>query len=598
MSDVPQSQSRIDAICREIDTLRRSLNDFSRAVEMQRHSLRQLQMALRNSPYARVVQASVNSSVNVANAAYQIASRLPVLENALNRLRSDIEAMEREHTQLLALSEVGAVINSTLDLSEVLNLVMDKVIEITGAERGYLMLRDEETGQLEFMVARNLDRETLNKQSFQVSRTIVNQVAETGEPIVTTNAQADPRFQAQESVVSYSLRSILCVPLRVKDEVIGVMYADNRIKSGLFGERELNLLIAFANQAAVAIDNARLFESVINAKKLMDNIFASITSGVITTDVTDKITLFNRAAERILATRRETCEGLPYVKALAPLQPVLAPLVEEVKRTERPLQDLETEPVVPGRGKVSLNVNLSPLKDANDEMQGVAIVVNDITERKRFERERAMVKRYLPAELVDTLADLQELRLGGTREVVTILFADIRGFTSYSEAHDPEQVVEMINRYYAHVARIIRKNDGIVDKYEGDAVMAHFGTPLRPIADHAWKAVLTAWEIQQTVLDYHQRIPPEDRLYFGIGVNTGEAVAGNVGGEEQMDYTLIGDAVNLSRRLQENAAKGQILIGENTYQMVKDKVMVNELPPLKVKGRQAYEQVYEVVGIK
>ncbi len=598
MSDVPQSQSRIDLICREIDALRHSLNDFSRAVEMQRHSLRQLQMALRNSPYARVVQASVNNSVNVANAAYQIASRLPVLENALDRLRSDIEAMEREHTRLRALSEVGAVINSTLDLSEVLNLVMDKVIEITGAERGYLVLRDEETGRLEFMVARNLDRETLNKQSFQVSRTIVNQVAETGEPIVTTNAQADPRFQAQESVVSYSLRSILCVPLRVKGEVIGVMYADNRIKSGLFGERELNLLTAFANQAAVAIDNARLFESVINAKKLMDNIFASITSGVITTDITDKITLFNRAAERILAARRETCEGKPYLQALAPLQPVLTPLVEEVKRTERPIQDLEAEPVVPGRGKVSLSVNLSPLKDANDETQGVAIVVNDITERKRFERERAMVKRYLPAELVDSLADLQELRLGGTREVVTILFADIRGFTSYSESHAPEQVVEMINRYYAHVARIIRKNDGIVDKYEGDAVMAHFGTPLRPISDHAWKAVLTAWEIQQAIKDYHQKIPPQDRLHFGIGINTGEAVAGNVGGEEQMDYTLIGDAVNLSRRLQENAAKGQILIGTNTYQMVKDRVVVNELPPLKVKGRRAYEQVYEVVGIR
>jgi adenylate cyclase len=242
-------------------------------------------------------------------------------------------------------------------------------------------------------------------------------------------------------------------------------------------------------------------------------------------------------------------------------------------------------------------VNLSPLKDASDTTQGVAIVVDDVTERKRFERERSMVTRYLPTELVDRLADLQELRLGGTREVVTILFGDIRGFTTYSEAHDPEQVVDMINRYYAHVTRLIRANDGIVDKYEGDAVMAHFGTPLLPIEDHAWRAVLTAWRVQQVIRDYHASIPEEDRLCFGIGINTGEAVAGNVGGEEQMDYTLIGDAVNLSRRLQENAGPNQILLGQATYELVKSQVKVEMLEPLQVKGRTAFEQVYSVLDV-
>jgi adenylate cyclase len=595
MSETPQS--RLDHIKQESALLRQSINEFSHAVELQRRSLLRLHASLRNTPYNPIVQEALNSTADASSKAQQIASRIIAFENLASYLRADIAAMEKEHTQLRALSEVGAVINSTLDLSEVLNRVMDKVIEITDAERGYLVLRDEETGQLEFRVARNLDRETLNQQSFQVSRTIVHRVAETGEPVVTTNAQADPRFQAQESVVSYSLRSILCVPLRDKGQVIGVMYADNRIKSGLFGDRELSLLTAFANQAAVAIANARLFESVSNARKLMSNILASITSGVITTDTTDRITLFNRAAERILAVPREDCEGVACLQDLPPLKPVLPPLVLQVKQTDRSIQDYETEPTIPGRGKISLTLNLSPLKDANDDTQGVAIVVNDVTERKRFERERSMVRRYLPSELVDTLANLQELRLGGTRETVSILFGDIRGFTPYSESHDPEQVVEIINRYYAYVARLIRENDGIVDKYEGDAVMAHFGTPLRPLQDHAWRAVLTAWQTQQIIASYHETIPVQDRLYFGIGINTGEAVAGNIGGEEQMDYTLIGDAVNLSRRLQENAGQGQILIGENTYQLIQDRVLVNTLPPLQVKGRQAYERVYEVIGL-
>jgi PAS domain S-box-containing protein len=329
----------------------------------------------------------------------------------------------------------------------------------------------------------------------------------------------------------------------------------------------------------------------------MATIFASITSGVITTDTLDKITLFNRAAERILAIQRDRCEGASYAEALPALNPVLPLLVDQVKRSDAPIQGYEAEPQIPGRGRISLSVNLSLLKDANDETQGVAIVVNDVTERKRFEHERGMVKRYLPAELVDTLADLQELRLGGTREVVTILFGDLRGFTTYSESHDPEQVVELINRYYELVSRLIRQHDGIVDKYEGDAVMAHFGTPLRPIEDHAWRAVLTAWNIQQSIRAYHETIPPEDRLHFGIGINTGEAVAGNIGGEEQMDYTLIGDAVNLSRRLQENAGEGQILIGEFTYQLIQDQIQAQKLDPLQVRGRKAHEQAYEVIGL-
>lgn len=595
MSETPES--RLDSVRQEVEALRNSLKEFSQAAEVQRRSLRQLHAAVRNSPYNQGAQDALNSCLSVANTVQQIASRLPMFENALSRLRTDINAMEKEHEQLRALSEVGAVINSTLNLSEVLNRVMDKVIEITGAERGYLMLHNEETGELEFRIARNLDRETLNQQSFQVSRTIANGVAETGEPVVTTNAQADPRFQTQESVVSYSLRSILCVPLRVKGQVIGVMYADNRIKAGLFGERELSLLIAFANQAAVAIDNARLFERVSSAQRLMDNIFASITSGVITTDMVDKITLYNRAAERILGIPRESCQGKVYGTALPSLQPLLPSLMDEVKKTNQAIQDYEAEPQVPNRGQINLSMSLSPLKDVNDETQGVAIVVNDVTDRKRFERERGMVKRYLPAELVDHLADLQELRLGGTREMVTILFGDIRGFTTYSETHDPEQVVEIINQYYNHAARIVREYAGIVDKYEGDCVMAHFGTPLRPIRDHAWKALQAAWEIQKVIQAAHQTMPPEDRLHFGIGINTGEAVAGNVGGEEQMDYTLIGDAVNLSRRLQENALQGQILLGQTTYELVCDRIRVEKLQPLQVKGRTAFEQVYCLVDI-
>jgi PAS domain S-box-containing protein len=400
-------------------------------------------------------------------------------------------------------------------------------------------------------------------------------------------------------VISYSLRSILCVPLKAKGRVIGVIYADTRFKVGLFTQADRDLLIAFADQASVAIENARLFESVTVAKNLMQNVFASITSGVVTTDKEDLITLFNRAAETILGLPADRCLHQPYREALAPLGGALPRLVESVKDKQEAIVAYELEPSdLPERSQATLSLNLAPLKSANKEPLGVAIVLEDLTEKKRFARERQMIRRYLPAELVDVLADLKELRLGGARQEVSILFADIRGFSTYSEQHDPIQVVDAINTYFglAHVA--IQTHRGIVDKYMGDAVLAHFNTPLLPLEDHAWRALRAAWEIKQRIEEFHATIPAVDRLQFGIGVNTGEAVAGNVGASDRMEYTLIGDAVNLAKRLQENAVSQQILVGQRTYELVKERVWVNKLPPLQVKGRTALEQVYELVGIK
>ncbi len=212
------------------------------------------------------------------------------LADTLERIAREIAAEETEHAQLTALADIGRVINSSLDLTTVLNEVMDTIIQLTGAERGFLMLKNPD-GQLDFRTARGVDREALSGIAFEISRTIVERVALTGEAVVTTNAQEDPRFQASESVIGYNLRSILCSPLKVKGELTGVIYADNRVRTGLFTDRDRDLLTAFANQAAVAIENARLFETVKAAlaevtqiKNLMENVFASIASGVITTD--------------------------------------------------------------------------------------------------------------------------------------------------------------------------------------------------------------------------------------------------------------------------------------------------------------------------
>ena len=177
----------------------------------------------------------------------------------LHQLEQSLEQESDREDSMSAVYRVTQSLGATLDLDEVLNNVMDAVIELTGAERGFLMLIEDDTEELSLRAARNIARETLDADDMEISRTVIQSVVKDGEGVVATDAQSDPRFAEQESVVFYDLRSILCAPLQVRGKIIGVIYVDNRAKSGIFRKEDLDLLSVFATQAAVAIENARLY---------------------------------------------------------------------------------------------------------------------------------------------------------------------------------------------------------------------------------------------------------------------------------------------------------------------------------------------------
>lgn len=164
--------------------------------------------------------------------------------------------------QLQGLVKTSAVVASSLEIDKVLDEVMDNAIKLTNAERAYLMLRAEGSDDLELRAARNWDRETLAEQDVTFSRGVMASVLETGEPVLTINAQGDNRFKAQASVFINDLRSIICIPLKLRGRVTGVLYADNRFEQGVFDEDSVNLVSTFANFAAIAIENARHFQRV------------------------------------------------------------------------------------------------------------------------------------------------------------------------------------------------------------------------------------------------------------------------------------------------------------------------------------------------
>jgi PAS domain S-box-containing protein len=532
----------------------------------------------------------------------ELVEGLKSLENSLERISEILIPFEQRFSHLQALAGIGQVVNSTLEVDEVLQIVMDTIVRLMGAERGFLMLRDER-GEMVTRIARNWEQESINKNEFAISRTIVERVINGGEAVLTTNAREDPRFGGQESIIAFNLRSILCVPLVVKSELIGVIYTDNRIRSGIFSESDRDLLLAFANQAAVSIENARLFsslkrtlEEVTELKNLMDDVFASIVSGVITADVQDQITLCNKAASTILGRASAEIVGMPLGEIMPTFAKDILPRLDAVRKSDQPVVGLELSQTMPERGYVDWRFNLSPLKDAGQKTQGVAIVLDDMTEQKKLEAQRSLLQRMVSPAVLDQI-DPNSLQIGGKKVYITILFADIRGFTAYSEQHSPEELVAVLNRYLAAAADAVLANEGTVDKFLGDAVMAWYNAPL-PQPDHTLRAVKSALAIRDAVAALHTELPIEAHLDFGVGIHYGEAVLGWIGTEKRLEYTAISDSVNTTKRIQENSAKNQILISREAYERVKDEIDAKPFVPLSVKGKTQPLEVYEVLGIK
>ncbi len=519
---------------------------------------------------------------------------LETVHVALENLGTRVAEQYNELVRLRALSETASQINSSLDLDQVLNSSMDTVLELTGAERGYIMLRNLETGVLALRVARGIKQEEMESDQFVGSKSTVQKVADTGEPIVATNAQDDDRFAGQKSIIGYNLRSILCVPLIWKERVLGVVYADNSIMAGLFGNKELMLLTAFASQAAIAIENARLFErirqtldEITTTKILLDNILASLASGVITTDANDIITTYNVGAEVILHVSRNDAERQAFNQAVPEIYAVVREVLDRVRTMDEALT-LEAEPTLSNGEMVNLNLKLSPLKDAEHATQGVALVVDDLTEIKRRDAKLNVVRKYLPPAMVENIRSLDQLGLGGERRYITALFVEVRPFHTFSHDLKAGELMELINLYLTVGTEAIHRRSGLIDKYMGSEIMGLFNTQLNPSDLHAWDAVQAALDMMVDFEALYQQLGDVPEIpYYRVGINTGIATLGNVGGRSRREFSAIGDTINLAKRLEENAARGEIIISQETYDVCRERLA--SVPNLSIIPRGAVQ---------
>jgi adenylate cyclase len=391
---------------------------------------------------------------------------------------ADVMQMSRAYRRLEALYKASQVMSSSFDLNTRLSEVLDLVIAVLGAERGFVMLREDRTQNLVVKVAREMGKQL---EASSPSMGIAGRSAIDGEPVLMVDRATDQEFGMRDSIIMSQIVSAMCVPLKIENRVLGSIYVDTRKQRAAFNEEDLELFSSLANQSAFAVDNVRLHEQVVEAEK-----------------------------------------------------------------------------------------------------------------------KRLNFSRFLPNAIVDKImSEDTAIELGGQKARVTTLFCDIRGSSQLAERLSPQEMVELLNAHFTAMTEIIFNWRGTLDKYIGDEIMAVFGAPIST-GDDAYAAVCAALDLQRVnqELNVGRRRDGQPEIQVGIGIDTGEVVAGYIGSPMRMDYTVVGDRVNTAKRFCDMAAAGKVVVGQETWEEIEDRVAGVPIGNVRLKGKEQAVLAHEIVSLK
>jgi adenylate cyclase len=506
-----------------------------------------------------------------------------------------ITEMEDRNIELTRLLDINTSISTEIELEPLLRKIVGVTSQVVEADRTSLFLLDPESDELVTHVAEGMGDKDIRLKAGQG---VAGACFLSKQAIFVSDAYSDERFDRSVDTDSgYRTQSILAVPIVAKDgSCYGVMQALNRRSGEPFRSDDLMRMKAFASQAAIAIENAKLFSEVVTERNYNDSILSSLSNGVITVDRSGKVIKSNAAARHILTNEHSIFEseniGLILRLKNETLNSDLRSALVKGERSSLTDVDLETSDKQRAR---SVNLSVAPLIRETDKAAETLIVIEDISESKRL---NSTLRRFMPQEIVDEVLGKDQESLFGSACNASILFADIRQFTSLSEAMTPRETVDMLNEVFGVLCEAISLTEGVVDKFIGDAIMAVYGVPLERSndAEHAVDGGLAILDAIRS-LNQARRASQRPELKLGIGISTGEVVAGTIGSQKRMDYTVIGDTVNLASRLQSSTKTYgvDLIISEKTRELLGPDYIVRNLDVITVRGRQAATALFEVI---
>jgi adenylate cyclase len=499
----------------------------------------------------------------------------------------------REEQRIL---EISHDLVGELKLDLLIARIMKATAELLGADRSTLFVHDAKTGELFSVYAAGLEMKELR---IPATQGIAGSVFASGVSENIADPYADPRFSPDvDRQTGFRTESILCVPITNKAGTrIGVAQVLNK-RDGAFTAKDEARLRAFSAQIAVCLENAQLFDDVLSMKNYNESILKSTSNGIVTLDADGRIVTANDAALAVLQAPREGLVGAPANDVFAGVNRWVAERLEKTQATGETSLAVDAQIERSAGGAASVNLTAMPLIDATEQRIGSMLVLEDITSEKRV---RSTMARYMSKEVADQLLAGGESELGGKDQKVSVMFSDVRSFTTISEALGARETVAMLNEYFTEMVDVIFQHGGILDKYIGDAIMALFGAPFNgpEDADNAL-AVANQMMVRLGELNERRRAIGSAAIDIGIGISTGEVIVGNIGSAKRMEYTVIGDNVNLASRL-EGATKqygAKILLSESTVRELTRPALLREVDVIRVKGKDRPVAVYEALGFR
>jgi adenylate cyclase len=509
------------------------------------------------------------------------------------------------------LVRASSLLTGEISFQKLIAILVEQALDITRSDLAAFYLCDPDQPRADLVLAYRRGRFDAGDRISPRSE-LVTFLEESAESVVLLDRGESPfadLFLSEES------SSGMALPVSTPKARIGILIV-NSVHERHYNRSRFQFLDSFAGLAGGMLHNARMFRElqeylrqIEELQRYQENVFQSMTNLLVTTDEKGAIHYFNEAAASRLGISDEHIgNSLGSVLGKGLSKKVLK-TVDSARDGGSTILGVEGIYRNPG-GDMDFSLNVSPLRGKRGRHEGLTLLFTDQTAENELKQrmevvseERRLIKdmfaRYLSNDIVQSLVDKPELvKPGGGSKNATIFFADIRGYTSFSEGKDPGYIVQVLNEYFNEAVEIVIRHRGYIDKFIGDCIMAAWGVPMVNEEYDAIQAVSCAVEIQQLVNSKKRSFftGKAAKLRIGIGMHTGPLVAGNLGSSRRMDYTVIGDTVNVAARLEGVAGAGEVIITENTRKHLGEQFQIENREPVKVKGKAKPIQIYNVLG--